>query len=437
MTTNSTEARIREARLIVASPEQVFNELQKYAEDVKNEDWYDDEPLGKSLLARGDPLVDLGLARYARSTSVLSILYKKASLTAKDQLQERYRRGLKIAIFANEGAGMGSWPRFPESVIGADEFARVIAEDDEQELEALLSNPAIDPQFLESLYKNEGIAASIPDDRRRRLVHMTAYNPRLVTDESDEHGPDLGYMGIHEAIITMLATAPVTWNWLVTLRSLLEQLDPSNVRWPGEPITPILERWEKLPESESKLSRDGYYTALSFRDESLCLIAAMYGRHHARVGGSTLVVLGGPDAADVVLRCAYYGKAELTEQDMKAGFARDEDAYVLAVLCNDHIFYDQALLRLLESEHLRGNLRHIYRRRREQIHKQRPSFDPRPVSEWLIEGLPPEELPSKEVTMLEQLEANVAEVAKTITSMRTWFPWGFIIIGVLIISLRH
>lgn len=50
MATEYTEARIREARLIVARPEQVLVELEKYGDELKKSvfDW--DEDLEKSLL---------------------------------------------------------------------------------------------------------------------------------------------------------------------------------------------------------------------------------------------------------------------------------------------------------------------------------------------------------------------------------------------------
>jgi hypothetical protein len=71
-----------------------------------------------------------------------------------------------------------------------------------------------------------------------------------------------------------------------------------------------------------------------------------------------------------ILRSAYYGNAQLTEKEMEAGFVRDQDVYLLAVLCNDSVYHKPALRKLLEEEQLRGNLRYVYRRRCEQLHKR-------------------------------------------------------------------
>lgn len=228
----------------------------------------------------------------------------------------------------------------------------------------------------------------------------------------------------------MLATAPTTEYWLITLRKLLDRLDPGDLPFPDEPITPILKRWEQVSISD-RAFKDGYCTALPMKDEFRCLIAAMYGRHYYRGKDDefTSSILGKPDSPDVVLRCAYYGNAQLTEKEMEDGFDGDEDVYLLAVLCNDSVYYKSPLRKLLEDK-LRGggDLTYVYQRRCEQIHKRWPPFDPRPVSEWLIDEDPPE---SKELAMLKQLEATLASVAKAIKSIQTWIFWGFVVLGAL------
>jgi len=38
------------------------------------------------------------------------------------------------------------------------------------------------------------------------------------------------------------------------------------------------------------------------------------------------------------MRCAYYGNADLTEKEMKAGYERDKDAFVFAAVNNNNLF---------------------------------------------------------------------------------------------------
>ncbi|MDQ3565342.1 MAG: hypothetical protein M3436_14830 [Pseudomonadota bacterium] len=418
MATENTEARIREARLIVARPEQVLVELDKYGDELKKSAFGGgDEDLEKSLLARGEPLIDLGLARYAGDKEVVAALYQKSLAAPAGHLQERYLRGLRIACLSNEVVKY-LLSQFPQNTLGEKEFVRLITEGDEEDLYALLANRNLADEVLKDLYNNAGLFATLPDERRRRLVLLSIKNPRLITNEDSYHGPDLGYRGIHKAIISMLASVPTTEYWLIALRELLNQLDPGDLDSPDEPITSILKRWAQVPVSKDGTFRKGYYTDLPMRDEFRCLVAAMYGRHFK---DRKFTILGSPDAADVVLRCAYYGKAQLTEKEMKDGFARDEDVYLLAVLCNDSVYHKSPLRKLLEDEQLRGDLRYVYQRRCEQIHKRRPSFDPRPASEWLIEESPPE---SKELTMLKQLETTLASIAKAIKSLNRLGSFG-------------
>jgi hypothetical protein len=233
----------------------------------------------------------------------------------------------------------------------------------------------------------------------------------------------------------MLASAPTTERWLRTLRALLDQLDPGDLSSPSEPIIPILERWAQAPASEKDTSKDGYFTTLSMRDEFRCLVAAMYGCHFYRGKDDmfTSSILGSPDSHNEILRCAYYGKARLTEKEMRSGFVRDQNVYLLAVLCNESVYHKPALRKLLEDEQLLGSdLTYIYRRRCEQIHKRRPVFDPRPLSDWLIAESPPE---TKELTILRQLETTVASITKAVKSVvrsvQTWIFWGSLVLGAL------
>ena len=101
MATKNVERRIQEARLIVSRPEQVFDELQKYGEQTKDEFLGGDKSLEASMLARNDPLIDLALASAATEAEVLASLYKRARVPPKDATHERYLLGLRVAVLSN------------------------------------------------------------------------------------------------------------------------------------------------------------------------------------------------------------------------------------------------------------------------------------------------------------------------------------------------
>lgn len=441
MATKYTDERINEARMIVASPEQVLAELEKYNDELES----GDENLERSLLARNEPLIDLGLARYAREERVVAALYEKSRATPTDILNERYLYGLGVACLSNEVAKR-PFSHYPENILGKDETARLITENEGAELAALLANRNF-AEKIEALYKNEGLFASLPDERRRRMVHLSITNPRLITDKSSEYGPDGEYISIHNAILTMIASVPTTEDWLRTLRALLDQLDPGGLWSPGDgPITPILERWAQAPASEKERFEKGDYTVLSMRDEFRCLVAAMYGHHYLGNDGKLPSSIFSLNLDGEILRSAYYGNAELkfTEKEMESGYARDQNVYLLAVLCNDTV-YRQPILRNLLEEQLRDSLSHrgedpcpilwpVYRRRCEQIHMRHPEFDPMPVSDCYLEQSAPE---TKELKMIRQLEVTVASIGNAVKSVRTWIYCGFIVLGILVLYKGH
>jgi hypothetical protein len=446
--------RLREARLIATPPEQVFAELERYGEGSKGS-WFDsDENLEKVLLARGERLIDLGLARYACDDRVVTALYEKSRCEPADHLEERFLRGLRIACLSNE-ANRGPAFQFPEHLIGRSELARLVRDAGEDELAVLFSNPRLDDCIIEALYRSEGVFASLPDERRRLLVELSADNPRVTAERGFKGMPDLGYCRFHKAILAMLASVPMTPQWLHALGVLLERMDPGEhgLADPEQPIAPILERWAEaaVPSDE----RRDYYTGLCKTDAFRCLLAALYGMHYPRYlhGGEDRFnsrILGSADSPDVVLRCAYYGRAwRPTEQEMRDGFARDKGAYLLAILRNDSVLREPSRRRLLETEQLRGPFADLYTQRCQHIRTRHPEFDPRPVPESWSNGEgskseasvalapPPDRATDNHVVRLDGLETRVTRIARLAESAHVWTWFGILALGALMLIRGH
>src|SRR5262249_55882001 len=145
--------------------------------------------------------------------------------------------------------------------------------------------------------------------------------------------------------------APLNRDWVRGLYELFDALNPSKVSSPKK-IDHILARWSSVTNDDDE-ARRGLFTSLPLNDEFRCLIAALYGR---AIIENKFVVLGSKDASDVALRCAYYGKGEITEADMNEGYERDKDAFVFAVLFNDRVYYHPELRNLLEGRYLTESL---------------------------------------------------------------------------------
>jgi hypothetical protein len=429
------ERRLREARLLVSRPEEVFKELRSYGAQAKANYFDGDKQLEKSLLEREDPLIDLGLACYGSDKGVVSELYKKALIAPNTPADARYRKGLRIACLSNQVGRSGFTG--PREIIGEDETRRVLCEADWDEAEALICNPEIRCALLRALYERTEPFSTIAEDRWLILVHMSAKNTRLTDcrDNSESHYFDFDFTQVQKAILKLLEIAPVTQEWLFTLHGLLDRLDPQHVARPDK-IDHLLERWSV---DYKEKPDEGFLTSLEMKDEFRCLIAALYGKTYAN--NKTVVT-----APDVALRCAFYGNAQLTPREMRRGHKRDAHAFTFAVLFNDHVYHEPKLRKLLEEGFFltRRGLRACYLRRCEQIHKRRPYFHPRPMAGWLMEDwLAIEGATETEQSSLSKLTAwasasdtKMADLAKHIRSATKFMVWGFIILAALVLFRR-
>jgi hypothetical protein len=263
---------------------------------------------------------------------------------------------------------------FPRGLIGPEEIQRIVAAGDDAEAEALICNPSVSGRLLEELYKRTGAFATLDEERWGNLVYLSRKNERLVTNEDNDAGPDMGHYGIHHAIFHLLEIAPVEKRlWLHVLYGLLDQLDFQQVARP-ETIKTALSRWAKLDDSYEGKPLEGYLTSLSLKDEFRCLIAALYG---CTWSNNTLAVQGSPSAKDVAMRCAYYGNAELSAREMKRGYKRDKGVYVFATMYNNNLFSNSKLRKLFEEEQVRwrGDLLRRYLKNFELVRKKRPYLE--------------------------------------------------------------
>ena len=432
MTAEFVVRHIREAQLIVSSPEHVASKLEQY----EGKFLYKGK-LQESLLARNNPLIDLALAQYTNEKEILTVLYKKSHAQPKDQSDEKYLLGLKISCLSNEYAHFQDWniPEKIEEVFGTGEFERLVTKGSEEEIAALFANPRFF-EILEALYKNKGVFASLTEDRRRLLVIYSTENPRLTLCEDNDSGPDTAYYSVHKAILSMLASAPVTHKWAYTLFDLLLVLDPKMVASPEQPISATIERWNNLLSlKENKYNEEGFYTDLLKKDELCCLIAAMYGEYQKSS-------IFRNRKLDLFRRCPYYGRGEMTAKEMKAGYERDKTLYLLAILQNDSVFLNPKLRKLLEEQlGYKRQLIERYSHRCQQISSRREKRDfrtefcPWPMSKELIEYLPPE---LKDAALHHRNEDQLSWIEKNDKNIEKSIAWGFwLLIAYFIYTKLH
>lgn len=426
------EKSTRLARLLVAPPSFVYDELKAYSAEVRSDAWSNDtKELEAKLAARNDPLIDLAIASFGASEEQIAQLYDKAKLPPASEDDSAYKQGLRLAVLGNETVGSRSFlNRFPTDVIGEAEVAAVLKDGDWIEAQTLIENPTVSDDILLAVYRGDTVADGLSDERRRQLVAISGRNPRLQDRNDDEFGPDLGHYNLHNAIFRMLETVPTSDAWLECLSYLLLQIDPSQAAHPDS-IDDVLERWTvgEQGNTPEQSKADGDHTALDRRTEFRCLIASLYARRWNRNNA----VHGSPEDEDVVRRCAYYGKANLDPKQIKGGYEKDGDVFVFAAMANDDVFTKRANRKLFEEECLTGRHFHRYRRRCEQIHSQWSNFDPRPMAEWMIEKS--EEQPSPEA----KLEAEIAQLGSRLSSIEKSLTYVFwlIVVAALAIMWRR
>jgi hypothetical protein len=351
----------QQARLYLASPEVVFQELKKLAAVMKEKGWWNrNDTLETVLIERNDPLINLGLACYGANKEVIRALYKQSLEPPRDEADAHYKQGLRVGCLSNttiEAARLD----FPTGLIGEQETRRLLMQAKDAEITALIRNPSISDKLLESLYKRTDVFAQMPEERWCGLVELSSKNERLVTDYSDSHSPDLGFINIQNAIFNLLETAPVTLVWVRVLYDLLDQLSFQQTDTPDR-IDHVLARWAQLDDRDRDGKPcEGYFTSLPLKEEFRCLIAAMYGRGFSK---SKFFNHGSLSSPDIALRCAYYGKGELTAKQMKEAHEKDKEVYVFASLYNIRIYWPDALRQLFEEEQLTSDLAGKFRRQR-------------------------------------------------------------------------
>ena len=311
----------------------------------------------------------------------------------------------------------------------------LLADDAKDELAVILRNPGA-KKLLDKLYNQEKPFDAIPEDKYVRAVAWSHTNPAINEDDSDEHGPDLDAWGVQKGIRRLLTTLPVTEHGLRTAYWLLTSIDPHHAGSFDDGPAAVFKRWEPLELTEKfNKYHEGECADLDMKEEFLCLVASMYGWYASVTDDklSKIVYIGSADNPDRLLRCAHYSRAKMTPAQMQQGHDKDSDAFTLAALFNDQLFWNQETRAKLEDL-IRGRLIQRYRRRCEQIKNRTPSFDVRPVSETGVQLLEDEiEHPTEDQKRLERLEAMVAANATQLKSISKTLMWVLVLVVVTVV----
>jgi hypothetical protein len=170
------------------------------------------------------------------------------------------------------------------------------------------------------------------------------------------------------------------------------------------------------------------------------MLAAVYGWYSAKKPDNKMkiIYMGSADSPDLLLRCAYYSDdRKITTEQMQTAHDRDGDAFVLAALYNDTLYWDAKKRAALEG-FIRGRLIHRYKRRCEQIKKKHREFDLNPVSEQgaaLLEDKDNPVQPTEDQKRLERVETMLAAATKQLQSVYKVLTWVLILVVVAVVLI--
>lgn len=234
---------IKEAELMAMPATAVAEFLKRRSCQSKDEARDDpvDKDVEKALRGRGDPLIDLALARYGRHMDIVSGLFQSAAPASS----------MRLACLANQALRHELFPSFPVGLLGrqSEPMAEWMLTASNDEVSALFENPSLSDSFLRDLLERSQGWERIDDDKLCHFVSALQRNPRMRTPREEDwmDGYDeYNYGSVFNAAWKLAETSPTTERWAATLGWLYEQLQPEafSVK---EPLT-LAARWHVDPD---------------------------------------------------------------------------------------------------------------------------------------------------------------------------------------------
>ena len=195
------------------------------------------------LLRRRDPQIDLSLAEFGRSSTVLMRVFSRSN------------KSIRISSCRNASLFVG------ESITGKmnniDLFWRLIREGSSSELRAICENPDLSSGMyhgiMESWVGNErskGKDAQISNDRFLQIVEFFSANPRIQVSRENSYEKyftdgyaDYQYNALFRECWELALTAPVDQDWAEALAKLYDRLFMEYAPFDEAKLWKILERW--------------------------------------------------------------------------------------------------------------------------------------------------------------------------------------------------
>jgi len=308
-----------EYELINASPEYVFHWLKE--NQVEAHDWGNDRlSLEKSLLARDNNLINLGLALYAEESDIGYALYRMSDLALK--------RAALSGRSVNPRLLSKSWV-LNDDVIPA--LIKGLSSDNKNEeekclLNELFQNPLIPDDLLEAVFKKSDIFSDIDHNLWLHILAMTSQNKRLSTPYSEswmDGYAEYLYNSVFYAGWKLFSELPVNLHSARVLLALSYNLYPITH---DIDILETIERWRSKDKDEEK--------AYSHVRKGLVRVIGSWSKEFKTLERSE----------DLALRQGYFERVNVVEpKDVETWFERDGKDFLDAALHNSIFFKDEGV----------------------------------------------------------------------------------------------
>jgi len=335
---------VLEAQLAASTADRVFAWLEARAGRPKDSPSDTDPQVEKSLLARNDPLINLGLAQYGIEDDTVNTLFNSTDPV--------YRPALRLAVLSNQALVTQQayhTGNLTEALIGQHRNASEwLPELSNEELWALFTNPTLDDDFLIDFLEQKTGWHELDERRQLFVLRALAKNPRMTARYDNlimDGYAEYKHGAVFSAAWRLAETAPVTIQWCLALYGLFRQTTASSMM--KEPLE-VAKRWfpdpadAKVTAAEASRLESGNLGAFALLREEIARLALQ-----GSSAGAKFDALLTHEDLPVRLAACQYG--HLTEAQIAAAAARDPKFVFEAVVRNEWLWSRSATREVLKT----------------------------------------------------------------------------------------
>lgn len=324
---------IKEAELMAMPPEAVASFLKKrstLSKDELRDDVVNDE-IEASLLARGDPLINLALAKHGRFIATLKPLFEAGEPSG----------AIHFSVLSNDVVGGEIFSRFPVALFDEEEqVVQWLINAPSEEIIALFENDNLDDSFLRDVLEAKDPWSAIPQERLALIVISLHRNERMRRPYDDEFMD--GYAEYSYGAVFNAAWALAKWvepsaRWAAALHWLYDrmQTDAFSIENPLE----LAARWRTDPldgdaiEKEAESVERGWLSNYQGVRKGLARLA---------LGKNSKLLSALLDSDDPAFRSAAYSDGNMTPELLAVAYQRDGELVFNQAMHNHKIWRSQA-----------------------------------------------------------------------------------------------